>query len=49
MWFVQCVLPASTMGGSPVGYGALSLDGFTASATVLVKRWKEIEVDDLPD
>nr|XP_034601921.1 ubiquitin-like-conjugating enzyme ATG10 [Setaria viridis]TKW05216.1 hypothetical protein SEVIR_7G161300v2 [Setaria viridis]TKW05217.1 hypothetical protein SEVIR_7G161300v2 [Setaria viridis] len=38
------------MGGSPVGDGTLSLDGFNASATALVKRWKEIEVDDsLPD
>ncbi|OEL17006.1 Ubiquitin-like-conjugating enzyme ATG10 [Dichanthelium oligosanthes] len=35
------------MGG---GDGTLSLNGFNASATALVKRWKEIEVDDsLPD
>ena len=38
------------MGGSPVGDGTLSLDGFNTSAAALVKRWKEIEVDDfLPD
>jgi ubiquitin-like-conjugating enzyme ATG10 len=38
------------MGGSPAGDGTLSLDGFNASAAALVKRWKEIEVDDsLPD
>ncbi|WVZ86273.1 hypothetical protein U9M48_033080 [Paspalum notatum var. saurae] len=40
------------MGGSPVSVwdGTLSLDGFNASAAALVKRWKEIEVDDsLPD
>ncbi|KAJ1271723.1 hypothetical protein BS78_06G148100 [Paspalum vaginatum] len=38
------------MGGSPVWDGTLSLDGFNASAAALVKRWKEIEVDDsLPD
>ncbi|KAF8704247.1 hypothetical protein HU200_031745 [Digitaria exilis] len=36
------------MGG--VGHGTLSLDSFSASAAALVKRWKEIEVDDsLPD
>ncbi|CAN6169161.1 unnamed protein product [Urochloa humidicola] len=38
------------MGGFRAGDGTLSLDGFNASATALVKRWKEIEVDDsLPD
>jgi len=38
------------MGGSPVWDGTLSLDNFNASAAALVKRWKEIEVDDsLPD
>jgi len=38
------------MGGSPVGDGTPSLDSFNASAAALVKRWKEIEVDDsLPD
>ncbi|CAL5031239.1 unnamed protein product [Urochloa decumbens] len=38
------------MGGSPVGDGTLSLDGFNASARALEKRWKEIEVDEsLPD
>lgn len=38
------------MGGSPVWDGTLSLDGFNASAAAMVKRWKEIEVDDsLPD
>jgi len=38
------------MGGSPVGDGTPSLDSFNASAAALMKRWKEIEVDDsLPD
>jgi len=38
------------MGGSPVWDGTLSLDSFNTSAAALVKRWKEIEVDDsLPE
>lgn len=38
------------MGGSPVWDGTLSPDSFNTSAAALVKRWKEIEVDDsLPE
>ncbi|CAD6263199.1 unnamed protein product [Miscanthus lutarioriparius] len=38
------------MGGSPAWDGTLSPDSFNTSAAALVKRWKEIEVDDsLPE
>ncbi|KAK3144360.1 hypothetical protein QOZ80_4AG0312000 [Eleusine coracana subsp. coracana] len=38
------------MGGSSVWDGTLSLDGFNASATALIKQWEEMEVDEsLPD
>jgi ubiquitin-like-conjugating enzyme ATG10 len=38
------------MGGSSVWDGTLSLDVFNASATALIKRWQELEVDEsLPD
>ncbi|XP_062185740.1 ubiquitin-like-conjugating enzyme ATG10 isoform X2 [Phragmites australis] len=46
----SAVCPCSAMGVSPVWDGTLSPDGFNASAAALIKRWKEIEVDDsLPD
>ncbi|TVU15377.1 hypothetical protein EJB05_38896 [Eragrostis curvula] len=38
------------MGAPQVWDGTLSLDSFNASATALIKRWKEMEVDEsLPD
>jgi hypothetical protein len=42
--------PAFAMGGSPAWDGTLSLGSFNTSAAALVKRWKDIEVDDsLPE